>query len=462
LVLLDLPEAEHCAWHVSCVALKQCPGWPVSGPADGANRSLERTSLRAYGRDNGKTDMNILVFNCGSSSLGFKVYETDSSGEPEAVLTGKAHRVGVKGSEPAFVEFRLRNAEPMKVVGPIDSHGIASEVVCDYLKGRRLRIDAVGHRFVHGGRHFSESVVVDELILRDLRTCSSLAPIHNPVSLSVLDKARAVFPGATHFATFDTAFHASIPPRAFTYALPRDVVARYGFRKFGFHGLSYQYVSQEVRRCLGETPAGLKMIVCHLGTGGSSVCAIRDGRSLDTSMGYSPLPGLVMSTRAGDVDPMLASYLMAVLGMREDEVENLLNKKSGLLGVSETSSDLRDIVSRMVQGGDSRAALAFDMYVHRVKKYIGSYVAALGGVDVLAFTDDIGVQVKEVRAAICRDMAWCGISLDRDRNCRADPLHTSHLEADGARVRVLTVPTDEELVICQEGIRLLERTHAAA
>ena len=240
----------------------------------------------------------------------------------------------------------------------------------------------------------------------------------------------------------------------YTYALPKRVVEKFGFRKYGFHGLSYAYVSREAARFL-ETPLDqLKMVICHLGTGGASVAAIRNGRSIDTSMGYSPLPGLVMSTRSGDVDPMLAVYLMAVYGYHPDELMDLFNKKSGLLGVSQFSSDFRDIVERVAEGNEP-AELAVEMYVQRLKKYIGGYVLELGGIDALVFTDDIGVHNAMVREKACGHMEWCRLVLDPDRNRRATDGTPAELSAARSRVRVLVVPTEEELIICLEGLRLL-------
>jgi acetate kinase len=261
--------------------------------------------------------------------------------------------------------------------------------------------------------------------------------------------------------TADGSFHATIPTHAHTYPLPKDILKRFGFRKFGFHGLSYQYVIGAAAKHLKIPLKGTRMVACHLGTGGSSSVAVREGRSVDTSMGYTGLPGLVMSTRSGDVDPMLATFLMDVYGEQPDDVEDILNKKSGLLGVSGFSSDIRDIIGRIEE--DPQARLAFDMYVHRLKKYIGSYIAALGGLDVLIFTDDIGARNWLVRDKACQGLAWCGVELDPDANRKATGGEVlSEIGSSGSRVKVLVVPTEEELVICREGIRILGGSHAAA
>ena len=399
--------------------------------------------------------MNTLVFNCGSSSLSYKVFQTRPGEDPQVIVAGKAYRVGVTGSVPSFMEHRF-GEQVHREETPLPDHRTASGLILQYLQTVQVQVDLVGHRFVHGGDLFRGPVFLDEEALAKLRSCLPLAPIHNPVSLSVIQQTREWLPNARQYVTFDSAFHSTIPDYAYTYALPREVIQRFGFRKYGFHGLSYWYVSRQVPGFLNVPVEGLRMVVCHLGTGGSSVAAIKSGRSLDTSMGYSPLPGLVMSTRCGDIDPMLMLYLMGVYGVRPDDLMDMLNKKSGLLGISGFSADLTDIVKCLGEDGQERSGLAFAMYVHRVRKYIGSYVAVLGGVDVLVFTDDIGVRNPLVREKICEGMEWCGIRLDAERNRRVSLQAISPISDGSSPVPVLCVPTDEELVICLQGRELLK------
>ncbi len=402
---------------------------------------------------------NFLVLNCGSSSLSYKVLAYTGSETITSVLSGKASRVGVKGTEPSSIETHFNGTVQSNVV-PLENHRAAARAALSSVKALGVPIDFVGHRFVHGGAHFQNSVFLTGETLRKLKLCRPLAPIHNPNSLSVIQECKRVLPNVPQYVAFDTAFHHTIPVHCYTYALPKSITQKFGFRKYGFHGLSYQYVTQEVARSPGLSLDGLRIVACHLGTGGSSVAAIRDGKSVDTSMGYSPLQGLVMSTRSGDIDPMLATYLMTVYGYRPDELSDLLSKQSGLLGVSGFSSDIRDII-RGVNGPEKeQAELALNMYIHRLKKYIGNCIAILGGIDVLVFTDDIGVHNWLVREMVCENMEWCGIVLDKEANRKAVDDQKSSLGAGGPGVEILIVPTDEELVICLEGIKLMGAPHA--
>ena len=399
--------------------------------------------------------MNILVFNCGSSSLTYKVFEVERPDTVTVIVSGKAHRVGVKGSEPAFIES-LFNGEVHKETMTIKNHADAGASIITYVQSNNIPVDCIGHRFVHGGMHFQKSVFLSKDTLEKLYECLPLAPIHNPNSLRVIREATKHFPEIPQYVTFDTAFHSTIPSYAYTYALPEEILKKYGFRKYGFHGLSYVYVIIEAAHFLKTPLEELRIVACHLGTGGASVAAIKNGCSIDTSMGFSPLPGLIMSTRAGDIDPLLTIYLMAVFGYRPDELLTILNKESGLLGISGFSSDIRDILNRATE---EQADLAVAMYIHRLKKYIGSYIAALGGIDVLLFTDDIGLHNWKVREKVCENMQWCGLSLDKDLNRHAAQDRISLLNKKDSSVQVLCTPTEEELVICREGITLLEEQH---
>ncbi len=316
-----------------------------------------------------------------------------------------------------------------------------------HLRDHGLIPDAIGHRFVHGGVRFRAPVAVTDDILPELEACNHLAPIHNPNSLSVIHLCRAELPEVFQYAVFDTAFHATLPEAAYRYALPLGLADRCGFRKFGFHGLSYEYVTGQVGRVLGRPVADLKIVACHLGTGGSSVAAIDGGRSVETSMGYSPLPGLIMSTRSGDLDPSIVLALIAEHGFTADAVDRLLNRESGLIGVSGLSSDLFELIRLADEAGEPASAVAVAMYVHRLKSTIGAYAAVLGGIDVLAFTDDIGVRGWQVRERACADLAWCGVILDAEANRRAPAGAVAVVSAAESRVKVLSIPTDEEIVI---------------
>lgn len=384
----------------------------------------------------------------------YKIFEVAGNEDIVDVLSGKSHRIGVTGSEPSYSEIHYRGSSQKEIM-PVKNHREASSFVLKYLQVQKIAVDCIGHRFVHGGSFFQKSEFINGAVLEKLRRCLPLAPIHNPIALSVIDECTKVFPDVMQYVTFDSAFHSSIPSYAYTYALPRKITEQFGFRKYGFHGLSYSNAAREASRFLGKPLARLNMVACHLGTGGSSVAAIKGGCSVDTSMGYSPLSGLMMSTRCGDIDPMLTIYIMAAFGYRSSELEELLNKMSGMLGISGFSSDIRDIAQKMLDDSEELANLAFNMYVHRLKKYIGSYIIVLKGIDILVFTDDIGVQNHFLREKVCEDMEWCGLKLDNTRNRHARPGKVSSISAEDSKVLVLTIPAQEERTICVEGVNLL-------
>ena len=395
--------------------------------------------------------MNILVFNCGSSSLTYKIFNVSSPKNIKTILSGKAHRVGVKGSKPSFIEHHLNKKQEKKEI-PIANHSEAAFLVLDKVKQLNIKIDYIGHRWVHSVGRFKTSFI-DKKMLEILKSLVPLLPIHHPAALSVIYKCRKTFPKTPQYVTADCAFHSSIPYYAYTYALPKNIINKFGFRKYGFHGLSYQYVVGKASRFLKTSLEKLKIVACHLGTGGSSVDAVRHGQSIDTSMGYTALSGLIMSTRSGDIDPMLTIYLMTLYGYRPDNLMNILNKKSGLLGISEFSSDIRDIIH--VISKNKQAELAFNMYIHALRKYIGSYIFSLEGLDTLIFTDDIGIHNWLVREKACENMEWCGIILDKKLNRQSVGDKTSLLSAKNSAVRILAVPTEEELAICSDGIKLI-------
>jgi len=407
-----------------------------------------------------RQEFNILIFNCGSSSLTLKIFHVNNTKAIEQIFSGKTHRVGVTGREPSFIETSLNGKVEKKII-PLKNHSEAVTVALESVKNSHIPIHYVGHRFVHGGDHFQRSVFLSNDIMKQLKMCLLLAPLHNPSSFSVILECKRSLPQVQQYVAFDNAFHSSIPPIAFTYGLPKEIVKKYGFRKYGFHGLSYSYVVKEAARFLQTPLDKLRIVACHLGTGGSSVAAIKEGHSIDTSMGYTPLSGLVMSTRSGDLDPILALYLMAVYGYRGEELNDILNRKSGFLGISAFSSDIRDIIKHIEEKEEDQSELALNMYIHRLKKYIGSYIVALGGIDVLAFTDDIGVNSWEVREGVCSNMECWGIELDEKANHMAAKDKISILNSKNSKVNILTIPTEEELVICWEGINLIGDNHDA-
>lgn len=386
---------------------------------------------------------SILVFNVGSSSLTFKLYR-----HSQVTLRGKCHRVGVKSREPAFMEAHTVETHARLEV-ELSDHVEAAGRVLDYLAAGGFEVDAVGHRFGDGGGHFVRGTVVDAQTRPLLDRCAPLAPLHNVAVLAMIDLVRQRLGEIPQYVVFDSTFHAGLPDVARAYALPLDLAEKY--RKHGFHGLSYADVVEKATWYLGESR--FKAVALHLGTGGSSACAIVDGRSVDTSMGYSPLQGLVMNTRCGDLDPGIILELMHN-GRGADDLTRLLHRESGLYGLSGgLSSDIRDLVA-LVEG-EPRARLAVDLYVYRVKQYIGSYTAVMNGLDVLIFTDDVGLRVPQVRSAICRDLDCLGVQLDEGRNRRASPDRIEPLHVEGAGVRILAIPNDEESAIYSEGLVLL-------
>lgn len=398
--------------------------------------------------------MYILVINSGSSSVKFALYEVHSQrcvakggvfkiGEPSAYLEsdhgGTSHRTGVTG----------------------DTHHSALESILGALLasdgGMLSSLDeilAVGHRVVHGGSMLRKSALVDDRVLDQVTQCIPFAPLHNPPNLAGIVECRRLLPETPQVVVPDTSFHQTMPPEAYMYALPYDLFADHGMRRYGFHGTSYRYVSRRAAHVLGSQAQELRMVVCHLGNG-ASMAAIKRGRSVDTTMGMTPVEGLMMGTRSGDVDAGLVVQLLAARGEASPEnVDALLNRQSGILGISGVSNDLRE-VSAHAASGDLRCILALDMYAYRVKKYVGAYAAAMHGLDVLVFTAGVGENSPEVRASVCDGLGFLGICIDPDRNNLARGVE-SDISAPGASVRSLVIPTDEEAVIVQDTLMLVE------
>ncbi len=396
--------------------------------------------------------MNILVVNCGSSSLSFKVYQVGENGAVSVLLAGKARNVATRTQAEPHIEW-VRDGKKQTRACPLTSHSEAAQEMLAVLADEGVYIDAVGHRFVHGGERFTTTTRINDSSLETLREVLPLAPIHNPNSFSAIEVCLEQLQSLPEFVVFDTAFHSSIPVEEREYALPRDLAAQLGLRKYGFHGLSYQYVSQRAAEFLNRRVDDVKLIMCHLGTGGSSVCAFADGHSVATSMGFSPLAGLVMSTRCGDIDAEVALELVRQ-GMTADEVSRVLNNNSGLIGLSGYSSNLAEIIAAAEAGNES-CRVAFEVYASRLKHYLGAYTWLLGGADAIVFTDDVGVTCWQLREKVCVGVDSLGVVVDSDANRSACPDRISDVSSHRSRTRVIVLPTDEERIILDEVIRLI-------
>ena len=392
---------------------------------------------------------NVLVINSGSSSMKYQLIAATAG---TALATGLIERIGeAEGSATHKSDGGVES-----FVGPIPDHGSALRIMQQLFEdaGRPLAGDAlaaVGHRVVHGGLVFGDPVIVDDAVLQQIRAFARLAPLHQPANVRGIEQARVAFPGIPQVAVFDTAFFRDLPAAAATYAIDRTVAAENQIRRYGFHGTSHQYVSQVVPTVLGRNPADLKQIVLHLGNG-ASASAVRGGVAVETSMGLTPLEGLVMGTRSGDVDPGVVFHLLRNGGMDADQIDNLLNRRSGILGLSGVA-DFRDL-HQLIASGDSDAATALDVYCHRVRKYVGAYLAVLGGADVIVFTAGVGENDDVVRARILQDLEPLGIAVDPDRNAVRSG-QPRVISPDGSPVTVMVVPTNEELAIARATIALI-------
>ncbi|MEG2455220.1 MAG: acetate kinase, partial [Oscillospiraceae bacterium] len=388
--------------------------------------------------------MNILVINAGSSSLKYQLLD---SGTHHALAVGLCERIGIDG----HLKHKPANGKPVfdqDVAMP--THAEAIQAVLDMLVSKEYgviespkEIGAVGHRVVHGGEAFASSVIIDEAVMQALTDCIPLAPLHNPANITGIRACQALMPKTPMVAVFDTAFHQTIPPKAFLYALPYEYYVENQVRRYGFHGTSHKYVSQRAANMMGKPLGSLKLISCHLGNG-SSVTAIKYGKSVETSMGFTPLDGLPMGTRCGAIDPSIVEYIMKARNMTIDEVNDAMNKKSGVLGISGVSSDFRDLDVAAAQGNE-RAKLAIDLFAYKVTKRIGSAAAAMGGVDAVIFTAGVGENGAAMRAEICAELGFLGIKLDEEKN----NVHGKEMDisAPDATVKTLVIPTNEELMI---------------
>lgn len=396
--------------------------------------------------------MKILVLNCGSSSLKYQLINMID----ECVLAkGLCERIGIEKSR---LEHSPTGKDKCIVEEPMNDHTDAVRLVLNALTDAAQgviqsldELSAVGHRVVHGGEFFSDSVFITDEVKKAIEACCDLAPLHNPANLIGIHACERLMPGKPQVAVFDTAFHQTMPERAYLYAIPYKMYEKHKIRRYGFHGTSHKYVSVLAAEMLGKSYNEAKIITCHLGNG-ASVCAIDHGKSVDTSMGFTPLEGLAMGTRSGDIDPAVIAFLMQKEGISAKDVENLLNKKSGVLGLSDVSSDFRDIESA-AKNGNQRAQTALDAYHYRVAKYIGAYTAAMGGADAIVFTAGLGENSASTRAEVCSYLSYLGITIDAEKNnCRGKKVD---ITTSDSKIRVFTIPTNEELVIARDCKALL-------
>lgn len=395
--------------------------------------------------------MNVFVVNCGSSSLKYQLINTDTE---EVIAKGLCERIGIDGR----LKHRPTGKEEVVKEVAMPDHKAAVSFVLDALTNVETgviselnEIDAVGHRIVHGGERFASSVVITDDVVKAIEECNELAPLHNPANLIGIAACRELMPDIPMVGVFDTAFHQTMPKKAYMYGLPYEYYEEYKIRKYGFHGTSHSFVSKRLIEILGKRNQSSKVIICHLGNG-SSVTAVKDGQSVDTSMGFTPLDGLIMGTRTGSIDPAVVQYIADKKGYTIEQVMNVLNKESGVDGLSGVSSDFRDLGAASEEGNE-RAILALDMFAYRAAQYIGSYVASMNGVDAIAFTAGIGENIGKVRAAICQYLEYLGITLDAEANKAGGK--EALITTKDSKVPVYVIPTNEELAIARETVALV-------
>ena len=397
--------------------------------------------------------MKVLVINAGSSSLKYQLIDMTN----ESVLAkGLCDRIGIENS---FIKQSKGDEEAVVITKVLKNHKDAIEAVISALTDDKIgviksmnEISAVGHRIVHGGEKFNNSAVINENVMEAVRECIDIAPLHNPPNIVGIEACQQIMPNVPMVGVFDTTFHSTMPEHAYLYAIPYELYQKYGIRKYGFHGTSHKYVSERAAELLGKPLGELKIVTCHLGNG-SSICAVNKGKSIDTSMGFTPLQGLAMGTRSGTIDPEVVTFLMEKEDLTVKGVSTLLNKKSGVLGVSGVSSDFRDLHSAADEG-NKRAQLALDIFAYGVKKFIGEYIAVMNGVDAIVFTAGIGENNPTIRKMVLENMDFFGIKIDLEKNkLRGQEMDIS---TSDAIVRTLVIPTNEELAIARETLRLLK------
>ncbi len=397
--------------------------------------------------------MKILVLNCGSSSIKYALYNMDNN---SVMTSGGAERVGLEG---AFVKVKMASGEKKQIMHDIPEHTEGVKFIFSLLTDPEIgviksldEIDAVGHRLVHGGEKFAESVLITPDVIKAIEEVSDLAPLHNPANMKGVNAVSELMPGLPQVAVFDTAFHQTMPAKAYMYAIPYELYEKYGIRRYGFHGTSHRYVSARALEYLGIPIKGSKVITAHIGNGGS-LAAVVDGKCVDTTMGLTPLEGVMMGTRSGDIDGGAVAFIQKKLNLDPDGISNLLNKKSGVYGLT-GYTDMRDLAAAAEQG-DEKSVMAQDSYFYRVKKYVGAYAAAMGGVDVLVFTAGVGENQASLREEVCRSMEFMGIKLDVEKN---DKIHGQEaiISTPDSKVKVVVIPTDEELMIASDTMALVE------
>ena len=397
--------------------------------------------------------MNILVINCGSSSLKYQLINSDT----EAVLAkGLCERIGIEGSQ---ITYQPAGGEKEVTVSPMPTHTQAIQMVLDALTNKKsgviaslAEVGAVGHRVVHGGEKFTSSTVITDEAMKAIEECNDLAPLHNPANLIGIRACQELMPNVPMVAVFDTAFHQTMPEEAYLYGLPYEYYEKYKVRRYGFHGTSHSFVSKRAAEVAGKPYEDLKIIVCHLGNG-ASLSAVKNGKCVDTSMGLTPLEGVIMGTRSGDIDPAFVEYLCNKENLTVSEVLNILNKKSGMLGMTGISSDYRD-VSAAAEAGNQDAINCLEAYAYRIIKYIGSYIAAMGGVDVITFTAGLGENAIPLRETICKAFEFMGLEFDSEaNNCRGVE---KIITKEGSKITACVIPTNEEIAICEETVELVK------
>ena len=392
--------------------------------------------------------MKILVLNCGSSSIKYQLIDIESK---NVLAKGGIEKIGLEGS---FLKFNLPNGEKETIFTSIPEHTIGVRLIFDILTSEKFgavssieEIDAVGHRMVHGGEKFSASTLLTDEVLEVFEACNDLAPLHNPANLKGVNAVKEVAPEMPQVGVFDTAFHQTMPDYAYMYALPYELYEKYGVRRYGFHGTSHRYITKRALEMLNIPAEGSKIITCHIGNG-ASIAAVKDGKSVDTSMGMTPLAGLMMGTRSGDVDPGIFPYIMDKTGLDMQGIIDMLNKKSGVAGITGISSDMRE-VKAAADEGNKRAQLSNTMNFYRIKKYIGAYAAAMGGVDIIIFAGGVGENQQDCREAALEGLEFLGVELDKEVNAKMRG-EEAVLSTPNSRVKVLLVPTDEEMMIASD------------
>ncbi len=398
--------------------------------------------------------MKILVLNCGSSSIKYQLFNIETK---EVLAKGGIEKIGLEGS---FLKFNLPNGEKETIYAPIPEHTAGVRLIIDTLTSEKYgvvksiaEIDAVGHRTVHGGEKFSASTLLTDEVLRDFVACNDLAPLHNPANMKGIEAVKAIAPDMPQVGVFDTAFHQTMPDYAYMYAIPYELYEKYGIRRYGFHGTSHRYVTKRVFEITGMPVEGSRIITCHIGNGGS-ISAVKDGKSVDTSMGLTPLEGLMMGTRSGDIDAGAIPFIMDKLGLDTRGLSDLLNKKSGVAAISGISMDMRE-VDAAAHEGNERAILANTMYAYRIKKFIGAYAAAMGGVDVIAFAGGVGENQGNMREACLKGLEFLGVELNKELNAKMRG-EECVLSTPESKVKVLLIPTDEELMIASDTYEIVK------